>query len=597
MTQTENHYVIIVHGTFNAPTEGGPPLWYQPGGAFAKKLQAELTKRNPEFKGAVWRGWPDGKGEADEKPRFIHWSGANTHPARVEAGKSLCVTMLNILAQDPNARLHLVGHSHGGNVVLKALEAYGRALTGYEASYKQWKAKETEAAKKGETVPKIEADDDTPDEFLIALEAHSNELFAHFDAVKAQLGEAWGERPLADAPEVHRIGRIVTLGTPFFLKRWRYSRTMLNLRQNLLRGINMINWAAVGVVIVLLVAGLSCYLPILLGSGVLNWLNATPFVGFNPLAWEGWLGWVKWVVAIVGGGFVGVVVWGITLDPKWKRNPENTNYYFDQVNTEWLRDEKAPRLQTLQVNAGALDEALMALSSQPLLEMLGRPSVEAFTSLQLHSTERPPEIGLPHDPGNIGVIQGLFNLIIWARNLALSPVFYFARMLFQRRATDWLMNTLRQVVVASATGLPPYEVDDANLEVRPLTEVPALDDGGEVWDVSKYLAHHRNETINNTAIDPERYSFFWDAKTREKRFGESHIYSALQKQTATNPSLEKMLVNPEFQRMCLAIEERLLEVIGGVEVQHARYFQDEAIVRGVAQFIATGERPEPLEAE
>lgn len=580
----ENHYVIIVHGTFNAPTEGQPPLWYQPGGAFAKKLQKELEKANPEFKGAVWRGWPDGKEKAEENPLFTHWSGANTHPARVEAGKSLSETMLKIWADDPQACIHLIGHSHGGNVVLKALEAYGQKLNEYEAAYKAWVSENEEAAKKNQPPKQSE---------VIEIEKH----VGRFMNLKAELGNMYGEIPLADVPEVHRIGRVVTLGTPFFLKRWRLSRAMLNLRQSLVRGINLLNWVTLGVLIVLVAAAVACYLPILLGSGVLDWAGLAPFVGFNPFAWEGWLGWVKWLVAVIGVGFVLILMIGLVDDPKWKRNPENTNYYFDQVNTEWLRDEKAPRIPALLVNAGALDEALMALSSQPLLEMLGRPSVEAFTNLRLHSEERPPEIGLPHDPDDVGFIQGLFNLALAARNLALSPIFFLGRKLFHRRATDWLMNTLRQVVVASATGLPPYEVDDANLEVRAVTEVPALDDDGEIWDVSKYLAYHRNETISNTAIDPERYSFFWDADTREKRFGESHIASALQKQKATNPALEKMLVNPEFQRMCLAIEERLLEVIGGVEVQHARYFQDERIVRGVAQFIAVGTRPEPLEAD
>lgn len=580
----ENHYVLIVHGTFNSPVKGQGPLWYQPGGAFAKKLQQELEQANPEFKGAVWRGWPSGTEQAEDKPLFTHWSGANTHPARVEAGEKLGQTILEIVRKDSQARIHLIGHSHGGNVVLKALEVYGQALAGLEASYRKWREDQNKAAQEQKPPQPGEAIDD---------------IYILFDSVQAQLGQMWGERPLADAPELHRIGKIVTLGTPFFLKRWRLSRGALNFRQSLVRGVNLINWTVVGVLIVLFFVGFVCYLPILLGSGVLSWVNVVPFVGFNPLAWEGWLGWFKWLVAIGGGGFIVLMLYGLTIDPKWSRNPENTNYYFDQVNTEWLRAQDAPRIPTLIVNAGALDEALMALSSQPLLEMLGRPSVEAFTSLQLRSAERPPEIGLPHDEddANLNLIGGIVNLLIRLRNIALSPFFFLGRKLFQRRATDWLMNTLRQVVVASATGLPPYEVDDANLEVRPVTEVPALDDGGDIWDVSKYLAHHRNEAISNTAIDPERYSFFWDKNTREKRFVKSHVFSALQKQKETNPGLEKMLVNPEFQRMCLAIEERLLEVIGGVEVQHARYFQDAPIVRGVAQFIASGTRPEPLEAE
>jgi hypothetical protein len=149
------------------------------------------------------------------------------------------------------------------------------------------------------------------------------------------------------------------------------------------------------------------------------------------------------------------------------------------------------------------------------------------------------------------------------------------------------MSTLRQVVVSTASGLPPHEVDDADLMVRPHAEVAALDEG-EVWDVSEYLAHHRVEQA--AAIDPLRYRFFWDSAVREARFRESRIFAAL---SARYPGSTD-LADPDFQRTCLAIEERLLEIMGGLEVLHSRYYQDPAIVQAVARFIFDGTRPSPV---
>src|SRR3989338_1486939 len=115
MTESDHDYVFIAHGTFNPPAPAGePPHWYQPGGQFAVALAQALERLSPEWKEAVWRSTPalpDG---------FFHWSGANTHTDRTDAARRLSEAMLSIWDDDPQARLHLIGHSHGGNVILKA---------------------------------------------------------------------------------------------------------------------------------------------------------------------------------------------------------------------------------------------------------------------------------------------------------------------------------------------------------------------------------------------------------------------------------------------------------------------------------------------
>ncbi|GJP38209.1 hypothetical protein CLOM_g22676 [Closterium sp. NIES-68] len=57
-------------------------------------------------------------------PYPFHWSGQNTHDSRVAAGKALAQLINAIGKADPSARVHIVAHSHGGNVALKAVSKY-----------------------------------------------------------------------------------------------------------------------------------------------------------------------------------------------------------------------------------------------------------------------------------------------------------------------------------------------------------------------------------------------------------------------------------------------------------------------------------------
>src|SRR5262245_17349046 len=109
-SMTETHYVIVVHGTWNPPRPG-ERLWYQIDPAdpdnFCNRLNTELEKAG--LGRPVWR---DCEGAVTE----FSWSGANRHEARVAAAKELAARLVRITTRDPTARIHVVAHSHGGNV-------------------------------------------------------------------------------------------------------------------------------------------------------------------------------------------------------------------------------------------------------------------------------------------------------------------------------------------------------------------------------------------------------------------------------------------------------------------------------------------------
>ncbi len=108
------HYILVVHGTWNAP-DRSTRMWYQFDPAdptnFSQRLKQQLDANG--LSGTVW---PSPEGQLVD---FV-WSGENTHSARCAAGDRLADVMRTINSKDPDAHIHLVGHSHGGNVVLRA---------------------------------------------------------------------------------------------------------------------------------------------------------------------------------------------------------------------------------------------------------------------------------------------------------------------------------------------------------------------------------------------------------------------------------------------------------------------------------------------
>lgn len=117
----ETHFVWVIHGTFNAPEEGSPPKWYQSDDQNPANFCFQLNERLKDgpLKEALWR-------PIDDIPRrdCFAWSGENDHADRIKAARQLCDKLVNLSRQHPKARVHLVAHSHGGNVALKAIEFY-----------------------------------------------------------------------------------------------------------------------------------------------------------------------------------------------------------------------------------------------------------------------------------------------------------------------------------------------------------------------------------------------------------------------------------------------------------------------------------------
>lgn len=99
-TQTKPEQVILIHGTAAGDPSDEGKRWWQTGSNFSNELQRTL--------GADYR---------IERP--FHWSGANWESERSAAGRALLKRLREL--EQAETPYHLVGHSHGGSVILHAL--------------------------------------------------------------------------------------------------------------------------------------------------------------------------------------------------------------------------------------------------------------------------------------------------------------------------------------------------------------------------------------------------------------------------------------------------------------------------------------------
>jgi hypothetical protein len=92
-----------VHGTNDGAEADSGEKWWQTGSDFCSKLGAKGEARGIEL---------------DIRP--FHWDGANSDVARRQAGRRLAAVLRGALREAGEASV--VGHSHGGNVVVYALD-------------------------------------------------------------------------------------------------------------------------------------------------------------------------------------------------------------------------------------------------------------------------------------------------------------------------------------------------------------------------------------------------------------------------------------------------------------------------------------------
>jgi hypothetical protein len=526
----------------------------------------------PAMQDAVWRTF-------DAQTSF-RWSGANDHRERLRAAYRLYKTFTDIIASDRDARIHVVAHSHGGNVLLRAIEILldpfpesRREITmrdlwrGYLRDY-PWLLRR------------------------FKLEGADPVVTASEDAIFRNGAQ--------------HLGRLVFLGTPFVRKQWTppsspKTRLLKRLAGNLA---GAVTGAAVTLyAIALLLSAFAAATP---------WVS---FIGANPLRWPFW-----WQFGIGTAAIVYCII--ILLDEA----RYNSNLYFAEH-----RDKRQPPVPfpALVVSASFLDEALLGLSAEPLVVTELAPRIEDLfhpeRSWPLHKLfalrarlRQHGPIGVEElwvEDAEIGTYWASFSIFkLWPRALSrlvfdcayypLSPLWKFVQNCLSQRAS----HLVRDSLAAGSFGLPGSDLSGARLEISPHIKAERFF-AEEFWEVSR-MALETPIVVSTAARDRKRFAYILDddalkdrLKTEEKdengpwsrlkqnlgglyeRYASSFVF-----EVGGAGQLSRAEYDRAIGRIWLTTVERIREVSGAIELAHSAYYANPVVEEGIANFIATGSR-------
>lgn len=562
MLKTMN-IVFLVHGTWGR----GEVAWYQP---------SVESNGFPENLKKAWLEY----GIQDNSVTFVpfEWSGHNSHAARLEGAKALAAKLLKISEDNSEVTFHFVAHSHGGNVVLKALEIYLNVRpseispriidTRNSIELSQEFLKDHSEGKFPFTTLAKEVD-----ELLMQLSA-TLESIANRKSKRHRVGIVDGSmwdiemsrlrgilaklyRHVFALQQYHQIGGFVTLGTPFYEKRWKLTR-LSQLANNFIYVLSFIPMTLSVV-----------YTDSILLNGLLAFTPWVPWVGFNPLSWH------KMHLAfagVFGAYFMASLAKGDRME-----SPVDTNVYFDEATLPYylriLGGNKICRV--LNVHSSYLDEAYCLLAAYPLVTgQLGKYFTKATRPKVWDFATPSKYVGFWHRSPAARFQRGIRQL--WQTLFALSLLaLYPVRITVHSIGSFYAELMLKTKVRSLAYGLPADEFRvNSEISVHAVLHKPYFET--ETFDVTQTLA------MQDAAFgkSEEQFKFLWDDADLKNRVAHSTMLKAL-----------KTSFNLERSRQLLAFEERAKEYYGVVGIRHSMYYGNEAVTKRVAEFLVACSRP------
>jgi hypothetical protein len=604
----ETHYVLIVHGTWNPPHEG-QRLWYQLDDADSQNFCTKLNSALEYFgmEGAVWRS-------LNGKVTEFGWSGANRHEDRIAAARQLAKRIVEITTADPTARIHLVAHSHGGNVVLGAIQLYltwlhWQAQTLWSVDNPEERRKVLVQASNISRPSPYHTFDEAPTEAFLPIELppvkECMEAFGlgNIDLLTKGWREArreytddtvqtgpFGDFPPPDlgefkswwaqSPLHNRLGRLVFLGTPFIHKRWGFPGRRgpwPKLRWTYI-GVETACWSAMLAIIAYVLIEM-LWFSIAVAASLFN----RPIHGptMNPLAWPFWLH-IAWLPFVL-------FAFGLAMFLTSSRS--ELNLYFEDTLTGYLllnypvrmtSDAVLP-LKALVITSGLLDEVLLGMFSEPIVKAVIDDQVNRLVFETHERPSRPPT----------GIAQGVFTPILSrtiyrarvAAKFALRPVLWPVKALLAR----YMRRKLFELVKTTGYGVEASELRDASVEVDVYPRLRRVIED-HLWVVTGDLAREPPSRAEGSAV--ERYAFLWDRNALQKQVSKSTLFEHLwpllvQRDPASGARLP---LDDTTSAIILTLEERIRELLGLVDLSHSHYYSNDEVIAGIARFIATAQR-------
>lgn len=610
----ESHYILVIHGTFDAPSiyHGAAPwYWPDPGNKsnFCNLLRRDL-RHSPLGGKAVWRQPPASLEPLTSREETCYpfsWPGGNTHGEREAAGINLCKLINGIGKEDPSARVHLIAHSHGGNVVLKAVSKYLNILRKEcDRSYNDAITAEFWAAHGAghRDVARFQWTRGASPfhawlgPLLIVQrpwkgdEALGDFSYGYWPSTDWLLGlgkrrqAVYLRRKWAASASTNALGHIVFMGTPFYTKYFDRFAALYMVVECALTSV--VVFAVLVAVVVLVKFAV---------SGSASDTNVSTYQ------------YTFWVVLACAS--ISLVAFNQLRQKRFR----DGNIYFNETRA-W-----APHMRALVLNAGKLDEAALALSAEPL--------VRAYLIPQLRHMLKPEPWKkwrhVAHARGVRGVVATVYHnswLIFW------NVIFFVPSMLLyclNSVLVAAISNSLLKFFITLGFGLQKGELDHAKVFVEEYLRLDPKRYSLIHWNVQRILTAAANEQLESlapegardaanaasameAALEPEekeqeekpitsadRWKFLWDNGELEVRAERCTTMRRLKKEMKKiplNPKMPRDSFERELKLICVTLEERYKEMSGSVELSHGSYFRNRAVIAAVTHFVVHGVLPD-----
>jgi len=249
-------------------------------------------------------------------------------------------------------------------------------------------------------------------------------------------------------------------------------------------------------------------------------------------------------------------------------------------------------LNALTVHAGLLDEAFVALSSEPLVYGALLPAAQSLWQPNLYFGLPPLRAGEPNDL-SLSVSRTLW----WVVQAPLRLLQFAFNAVFGGLLSLWSSNVLLKIINSAAYGLPAREFAGARLHVRPTIDEPDLI-REEVFDAGQLLiaqppaaeAHSNGPSATARRLEiSDRFSFLWDTAKTQRRLDASELWKKIKpvvpRILQRYPAEDVAAHERELKITTLAIEERAKEITGLVELNHSLYHSNQVVIARIASFL------------
>jgi hypothetical protein len=580
----EKPYVLLIHGTWT-----NAPGWHSSKAPnnFCSALNEALKLSG--LGDAVWRSGNEGSVE-------FNWSGSNKHEDRIRAGDLLSDRLRSIDKHDRAARIHIVAHSHGCNVTLRAIENYLRTIEREFWSILRYLFRSQEELSVEDAVDRVfggearevkercqdffERLKETVDGYRQSFPQQSKDrriAVAHFIRREGRvLARQW-----LDSPR-NRLGRVVFLGPPFLRKIWAPRRRLVDA---LIRAIDF-SCAFAFALTAFYISCLFGWTSIWLLSALPLWLFKVDLLRItapNPLDWSSWF----LVPASLLGSGAGIAAAMVAASTS---RQTDRNLYFDGDSLSYGGFDGAKPIETLVVTAEFLDEVLLGFSAEPIVYGALLPRIREFFDPKI--SWRLPPTSLGHERG---ISEEIWRFIIFGFRIMSAFGWFILRpitVLWERIWTRRLM----QLLSASAYGVQLHELERALIVASSRLDEPRFFNE-KVWDVTELLIS--SDTVHDDGVAKgAKYSFLWEDSLFNTRKGSSWIWRSIEphrieieKHYGRFSQSATIGAEDQLARACIMLEERFSEAIGAVGLMHTAYHSNRIVIENVSRFIVSGESP------